>query len=69
MPIEASSDLVIGQWADSDLLRSAIDAPIDALKEEVLTAFEQLQLMRHIDTAEGVWLDFLGRRVGISVQR
>ena len=65
MALEATSDLVIGQWVDSPRLRAAIEAPIDAIREEVLPAFDRLTLMRHIDTAEGVWLDYLGVRVGI----
>ena len=65
MPLEASSNLVVGQWLDSPRLRAAIDALLAAAEEDALDAFERLQLMRHIDTAEGVWLDYLGARVGL----
>ena len=63
--LETNSDLVVGQWSDSPRLRSAIDAPLDAAREDVFPAFEQLEIFRHIDTAEGVWLDYLGVRVGL----
>ena len=65
MPLEARSELVIGQWVDSPKLRSAIDAPVGALEEDVLPAFDAVQLMHEIDAAEGVWLDYLGGRVGL----
>ena len=65
MALEATTGLAIGQWADSPRLLSAIRAPIDVLEEDVLGAHAELELMRHIDTAEGVWLDYLGARVGI----
>ena len=64
--LEATSDLVVGQWAESPRLRAAIDAPLDTIAEEVFPAFDQLALMRHIDTATGVWLDYLGHKVGLN---
>ena len=66
MPIEATSDLVIGQWFDSPRLRAAIDAPLAMAREEVIPAFERVAEMRDIDKAEGVWLDYLGVRVGLD---
>ena len=63
--LETTSDLLVGQWQDSPRLRAAVDAPLDTIREDVLPAFEQLRLMRDIATAEGVWLDYLGVRVGL----
>ena len=65
MTLEATTDLVIGQWFDSPRLRAAIDAPVDVANEDVVPAFDRITLMREIDSAEGVWLDYLGVRVGI----
>lgn len=65
MTLETTSDLIIGQWDDSPKLRAAIDAPVNALRDDVLPAFDRLDLMRQIDKAEGVWLDYLGRRLGL----
>ena len=65
MPIEARSDHLIGQWLDSPVLRASIDAPVGVANEDVLPALERLQLMHRIDDAEGVWLDYLGVRLGV----
>ena len=65
MDLDTTSDLLIGQWQDSPRLRAAVNANLGASRE-VLSEYEQLRLMREIDTAEGVWLDYLGRRVGIG---
>ena len=65
MAIDASSELLIGQWLDSPKLRAAVDAPIDLANEDVIPAFEAIHRMHDIDHAVGVWLDFLGVRVGL----
>jgi len=63
--IQASSDLVIGQWVDSPRLRAAIDAPVNAINDDVVTALSELDLQRSLDTATGIWLDFIGVRLGL----
>lgn len=65
MPLEASQSLLVGQYFDSPRLQSAVQAPIDALQDDVIASFDELELMRQIDTAVGVWLDYLGARVGL----
>ena len=65
MALEATTDLLVGQWLDSPKLAATIEAPIGAINDEVLPAFEEVDLMRDIDHSEGVWLDYLGVRVGI----
>ena len=65
MPLEASSNLAIGQWSGSPRLRALIDAAIAALETEVMPSVERIQKMLRIDDAEGVWLDYLGLRLGI----
>lgn len=64
MPLEADIELLIGQWSDSPKLQAAIQAGLDALGE-VMDAFDSLSLMQQIDTAEGVWLDYIGARLGL----
>ena len=66
MPLLASSNLVVGQWSDSPKLRAVIDAMLDPLRTQALPAFERLRLMTLIDQAVGVFLDYLGARVGVD---
>ena len=66
MELEASTELLAGQWQRSERLLAAVDAPLAAIREGVIPAFDALELMRHIDTAEGAWLDWLGTRVGLD---
>ena len=65
MPFEAGSKLVIGQWIGSPRLRALIDVATDMVRDEAVPALERLALMRQVDTAEGVWLDRLGLRLGL----
>ena len=65
MPLDATSDLLIGQWTLSRKLRELVEASLDRANDEVLPALDQVSLMRQIDTSEGVWLDYLGIRLGI----
>ena len=65
MALEATSDLVIGQWTLSPRLRALIDVSIQRGNDDVVPALDRLELMRKIDTAEGVWLNYLGERLGI----
>ena len=61
----STSDLVIGQWTDSPLLRETIDSPIRVLNSDVIGALNDLEAQRNLDTAEGIWLDFIGARLGV----
>ena len=63
--LDASSDLVIGQWAGSPKLRAVIDAVVETLRESAVPALERIKRMLDIDTAEGVWLDYIGVRLGM----
>ena len=66
MALEASTELLAGQWQRSERMLAAVDAPLAAIREDVLPAFDELDRMRHIDTAAGAWLDYLGTRVGLD---
>ena len=65
MQLQTTTDLLIGQWATAPRLEAAIEAPLDVLRDEVCVALTALDRMRELDNAEGVWLDYLGVRVGI----
>ena len=62
----ASSALVVGQWALAPRLRGVIDSFTDRIGGEIMTAIDRLAAMRSLETAEGVWLDFLGTRLGLD---
>ena len=64
--LQASTNLLAGQWQLSPKLLAAIDAPLAAIREEVLPALERIEQMRDIDDAEGVWLDILGSLLGLD---
>ena len=76
--LDAQSDLVIGQWqlaesqADDEVnvaptgLRRMIDIFLAVMKEHVITPMAAVQDQLSIDKAEGVWLDYLGARVGLE---
>ena len=64
--LDASSDLVIGQWVGSPKLRAVIDAVVETLRESAVPALERIKRMLDIDTAEGVWLDYIGVRLGMA---
>ena len=67
MPVErASTNLLIGQWANAANMRALIDAFLDDFQAEVRDPIDDLALMRRIDSAEGIWLDYLGQRLGIA---
>ena len=61
--LEARINLLISQWADSPLLQALPRLSVDR-GNEVLAALARLELMRTIDGAEGIWLDYIGSRLG-----
>ena len=63
--LDASSDLVIDQWAGSPKLRAVIDAVVETLRESAVPALEKIKRMLDIDVAEGIWLDYIGARLGM----
>lgn len=61
----ASTDLLIGQWRNSENLKAAIQIYLDVIRTEIHEPRQRMRAMRLIDSAEGVWLDYLGVRLGI----
>ena len=64
--IQSSSDLVIGQWESSTILRGLVDIYKDAMQDEAVVAVEAVTDMRLIEKAEGVHLDWVGRKLGLA---
>ena len=64
MPV-ANLDLLIQQWRDQPNLRAVVNIWLQVYIENIERAHIRLEQMRNIDQAEGVWLDFIGERLGI----
>ena len=65
MAFVASTDLLVSQWGQALTLKAVIDIGLDVLREEIELPAQQLQRMMSLDTAEGVWLDLIGERLGL----
>ena len=64
--LEASTELLASQWRDSPRLNAAVDAPLREIQEGFLDSVDALDPQRDVDTATGIWLDWLGTRVGLD---
>jgi len=64
--MEASADLTIAQWRQSPNLRGIIEVWLGVVRDEFEAVVSRLESMGRVDEAEGVWLDYLGERVGLS---
>ena len=58
------TDVLLGQWRAVPRFRAVVGL-VQAIRDEGLAALDRLQLMLDVDEAEGVWLDYLGVRLGI----
>ena len=67
MAIDATTDLLVTQWATSGNLRGIIQAYLDVLEEYIIAPLEYLETHRTIDGAEGVWLRYIGERLGLPI--
>ncbi len=63
--MEASIALLISQWRESPNLKAVIQIWLDVLNEEIAIPVAQLQALQRIDDSEGVWLEYIGIRLGI----
>ena len=66
MKLEASADLLISQWRAAPKMHGMTAGIVGIVQEDVADSFDQIFAMLDIETAEGVWLDFLAKRVGID---
>ena len=64
MAIDLSA-ILIQQWQGSPRLRGIVTDVIATARDEMLTAIARIDLMQHIDSAEGVWIDYIGIRLGL----
>ena len=62
----ADLDLLISQWHDAPRLRALLQIWLDVLEEEIEVPLARLDAMRSLDEAEGIYLDYLGDRLGVS---
>lgn len=63
--MDASIQLLISQWAGATNLRAVVQAFLDVAHEQLEDAFAKIQQNLNLETAEGVWLDYLGERLGL----
>ena len=59
------TDILIGQWRDAPKLGGVVRL-IQRFTDDAINAADRIQLMRDIDEAEGVWLDYLGELLGVD---
>ena len=64
-PLATTVDLLIGQWLASPRLRAHPQIFLDIINEEICPALDKLREQLSIDTAVGVWLDYIGVRMGL----
>ena len=64
--ITASTDLLIGQWREATKLNRLIEVLLDIYNRENIIPRQRLEMMRNVDTAVGVWLDYIGERLGVQ---
>ena len=64
--LETTIELLIAQWQGSPKIQALIEVLGDIATDDLLPALQTLRLMRQIESAEGVHLDYLGRRLGVQ---
>ena len=58
--------LLISQWTGSAPMLALMRGMYGLIDTELVQALKDLERMRNWDTAEGVWLDHIGRRLGFT---
>lgn len=66
MQLEANKNLLISQWQAAPRMSAMVGAIIDVWQTDFADTLDEYERMLHVDTAEGVWLDFLANRVGLN---
>ena len=59
------ASLLIGQWLSSPRLMGVVTDALQPILDGADTATADIERMLDIDEAEGVWLDYIGVRLGI----
>ena len=60
------ADILLGQWQQSPRLRGVVADVLQPILADALAAADEIQRMQDIDQAVGVWLDYIGVRLGIE---
>ena len=56
--------LLVSQWSNSTRLKTLIDAVLEIVTELLVEPAAEIERMTRLDTAQGVWLDYIGDRSG-----
>ena len=62
---QVSTSLLIGQWRNADNLKKLVDIGLAAHDRYIGDSLEFLEKQHRIETAEGVYLDYIGERLGV----
>ena len=63
--LSKTDDLLIGQWRDAPMVSGMVEIITQYAQTEVDKPLQELERMRTLSGAEGVWLDYLGSRLGL----
>ncbi len=64
--MDANVNLLLSQWQNSPQLKAVIQSFLDLAESHIQQPLAALANQRRIDTASGVWLDYIGGRLGVS---
>ena len=65
-PLTTGMALLISQWTGNAQINALLRGMYGLIDTELVQALKDLERMRNWDTAEGVWLDYIGRRLGFT---
>ena len=60
------ADILIGQWRAAPRLRGVVDTVLQPILDDAVSAKQRIEVMKDVNEAIGVWLDRLGRTVGVE---
>ena len=66
LTVEQRLDLLISQWKGNAQIEALLRGMYEVIDDELVQPLRDLEEMRAWDTARGVWLDYIGRRLGFS---
>ena len=61
--VHANAGLLIQQWQQAPRMRALVDALQGVVDDHLVKPMGDMEERLRIDTAEGVWLDFIGERL------
>ena len=63
--LQTTADLLITQWRNQPRMRGTVEIWLEVAQEELLDALSDLRDATSLEHAKGVWLDYLGERLGV----